>query len=251
MTAMLALLVHSKRWRFQVALAVLVLASSFVFCLNGTRGALIASGSVFFVLPWMIPRRSWKSILLSYGIIITLAIARFQAPYVQEPYRSAVANIVQYQQNQPRTSVGCRIEMWKTSVQVFREHLVIGADVGDWQYEVQRLVRKGRAPKSIKDYNQTHNIFLDALSTQGLLGLAALLALITVPLQLVRRADGADAGLAKALVVLATVSFVVSGMSDTLVHIRGVFTSYLMLIGIALALQAEGAGMRSAPGGIA
>ena len=251
LTAMVSLLLFEAtkgRRTFLLAMCLLTIAALY---LNGTRGAWVAVAFMLLLLPMVIPRATVKQRLAVYALIVLGLMAASQAPFVREKFSEARINLELYRDGQARTSLGYRIDMWKASMELFREHPVIGAGVGDWQYEVQRLIREGRAPESIKDYNQTHNIFLDAFSTLGIVGGIALLALIAAPLLLARGGDGADAGLARAVAVLTTAAFVVSGMSDTLVHIRGVFTSYLMLIGIALALHAGQRVTRSAPGGTA
>lgn len=237
LVAMIALFLHEQGARSRSGLTVMVLLTLGAIYLNGTRGVWVAVAVIMLLIPLVIPRATMKQKLAAYGIIVLVLAGASQTPFVREKFREARSNIESYRNADARTSLGYRIDMWKASATLFRERPVIGAGTGDWQYEVRRLVREGKAPESIKDYNQTHNIFLDALSTQGLIGVASLAALLIAPVVVAGRNDGHT--LARPLVVLTTAAFFVSGMSDTLTHIRGVFTSYLMLVAAALALAAD------------
>ncbi len=233
---MIALAVHAVNNRERMLLLGMMALSGYALYLNGTRGVWVAMACVVAIVPLLLPRRSWKGTAISYALLLVAALLVAQAPFVREKFREARDNLVQYEQDQHRTSVGYRIDMWKASLALFRERPLLGVGLGDWQHEVGRLIDAGSASPTIRQYGQTHNVFLDAASTQGVAGLAALLAILFYPARITGKGSGAGRELGRTLFWCATVACFVSGMTDTLVHIRGVFLSYLMLVGLSLAV---------------
>lgn len=234
--AMLSLLLHERGTGRRAILLAMVLTTTGALYLNGTRGVWVAYAFLLLLVPLLMPRASVRKKVAIYGLLVVALAGLSQTPFVREKFREARSNIESYRRSDARTSLGYRFDMWKASIVLFTEHPIIGAGTGDWQYDVRRLISEGRAPDSIEKYNQPHNILLVTLSTQGAVGIIVMMAFLAAPVILTGGGVGGDGELGRTLAVLATAGFVVSGMSDTLTHIRGVFTSYLMLIGVAFVL---------------
>jgi hypothetical protein len=80
-----------------------------------------------------------------------------------------------------QSSVGQRLEMWAVAGTLFLEAPTTGVGTGAYIMSAQRLVDEGAAPPMTAIYDHPHNEVMDALSSRGLVGLAALLLLFAVP----------------------------------------------------------------------
>lgn len=85
------------------------------------------------------------------------------------------------------TSVGARLEMWRTGLMLIPEHPWLGWGKEGYMEGKARLVEADKVRLVPGEHNHLHNEFLDALVKRGLLGLIALLALYLVPLALFAR----------------------------------------------------------------
>ncbi|WP_188748702.1 O-antigen ligase family protein [Marinobacterium zhoushanense] len=83
------------------------------------------------------------------------------------------------------SSIGFRILMWKYALSVTMEHPVFGAGKERFQQYKEEWVEQGRFPDELIEYLPTsahaHNQFFQELAMRGLIGFAALLALLAVP----------------------------------------------------------------------
>lgn len=128
----------------------------------------------------------------------------------------------EYRYTMLQSSVGQRLEMWGVAWRLFLGAPVTGMGTGSYMSEAQELVDEGAAPPATSIYDHPHNEFLDALSSRGLVGLAALLLLFGVPAWLFARnlnsPDPARIG-ASLAGLLVCLGFPVFGLSETmLVH---------------------------------
>lgn len=75
-----------------------------------------------------------------------------------------------------------RVDMWTTAVAIWAEHPVLGAGIGSFpsEYAQARVAGKQFLPDTLfEPPPHAHNLFLQSLAEQGLLGLAALVALLS------------------------------------------------------------------------
>jgi O-antigen ligase len=101
----------------------------------------------------------------------------------------ALEDIKEFKDNDnTTTSIGKRLEMWRTAWALSDEHIWLGMGRSGYLDAKQKLAEEGKMDASVKDYTNAHNDYLDALVKRGIIGLAALLALFLVPLTLFARA---------------------------------------------------------------
>lgn len=82
-------------------------------------------------------------------------------------------------------SIGERLEMWRAAWHIFKQHPMMGAGTGSFLEEVDNRVRTGGDVfLQIITYDHPHNDYLNALSSQGLLGLALYMLSMGYPLVL-------------------------------------------------------------------
>ncbi|HEY1772205.1 MAG TPA: O-antigen ligase family protein [Gammaproteobacteria bacterium] len=120
------------------------------------------------------------------------------------------------------SSLGERLQMWGVAWDMFKTAPVIGIGTGAYMDRAQLMVNAGEAPPVTAEYDHPHNEFLDALSTRGVVGLLALLALLGVPGWFFARGLGSPDPVrlgASLAGLLVSVAFAMFGLSETmLVH---------------------------------
>jgi O-antigen ligase len=121
-----------------------------------------------------------------------------------------------------RSSLGERLLMWGVAWDMFKTAPVTGIGTAAYMDRAVQMVDAGEAPPVTAEYDHPHNEFLDALSSRGVVGLLALLALLGVPCWLFARGLGSQdpAQLGSSLAgLLVGVGFAMFGLSETmLVH---------------------------------
>jgi len=138
-----------------------------------------------------------------------------------------------------RTPIGQRLEMWRAALLLFAKHPLLGVGTGGYQEATQQLVDAGRVAPDTARFDHPHNDYFDALANRGLLGLAALAALLGLPAWLFIRALRGPgtlrmtAGLGGLLV---TVGFAIFGMTETIFIHSACITWYAMMTSIFIAL---------------
>jgi hypothetical protein len=120
------------------------------------------------------------------------------------------------------SSVGERLEMWGVARRLFETAPLTGVGTGAYMASARQLVDADQAPPITAQYDHPHNELLDALSSRGLVGLAALLLLIGVPAGLFIRGLSSHVPVrmgASLAGLLVSVGFFLFGLSETmLVH---------------------------------
>ena len=148
----------------------------------------------------------------------------------------------EYRYSMLGTSAGQRLEMWGVAWRLFLQAPLTGVGTGDYMSGAEQLVEEGEALPVTAIYDHPHNEFLDALSSRGLVGLAALLLLFGVPTWLFARSLGSPdparmgASLGGLLVCIGFPGF---GLSETLLVHSVTLGWYVIMTAIFMA-TAEG-----------
>jgi O-antigen ligase len=132
------------------------------------------------------------------------------------------------------TSVGARLEMWRTSLVLFPMRPLLGWGKEGYREGTDQLVAAGKVRLVPGEHTHPHNEYLDALVKRGVGGLIALLALYFIPLFIFSR-HIQDKNPAVRPYAIAGVSLVLSylcfGLTQSfLTHNIGVTEFLLMLI---------------------
>lgn len=80
------------------------------------------------------------------------------------------------------TSIGQRLVMWKAALTMFAAHPWFGVGMNQFGNHLHALIAAGQAPAYVAVFGHTHNEYLEALATGGIVGLAYLLWLFGAPL---------------------------------------------------------------------
>jgi len=197
-----------------------------------TRGAWVSIIAAIVVLTLCAPFVRKREVILSVLVITT---ALLLLPQVRARIDDARRDIAYYSGNiDSATSLGRRFVMWKASLQMFRDHPLIGVGPRNWQKEVKAAAAHGEISNDITTFNQPHSMYLHALATKGIAGLAALLFLACAPLYLVWKRKMLGTYYGDALFMVALL-FLLQGFTETVPSMYYPFRSYLLLVGLLLA----------------
>lgn len=148
-------------------------ALALVACIyTGARGAWI-TWPVIMVLTWF-----WmKEYRTRITFVSIVAIGVFCMSYfiqstgVAKRIDQAVVDITNYKHGINKgSSLGARFEMWSASLAVIKENPVMGVGVGGYQPSIQKI--SGNKIASL--YLSPHNTYINAMLTQGIIGLVIL-----------------------------------------------------------------------------
>lgn len=234
----LVLAFSEKRSRpFMIFSALILLVGIYV---TGTRGVWIAVLAVITSFPFILPGITVRSKWYFAAAVLFSLIVFTQTPMFRERAKEAISDIIIYRQegkSNPFTSVAERFDMWKASYYMLLKRPVCGVGTGGWRSGLQEVIRTGQVPETLIAYGNPHNMFIEALTTRGIVGLIALCALLGYPLYLaIRHRRSAAKGPYSLLLLTSTIGFAIAGLTDTLVIIRGVFQSYLIVVGLSLTM---------------
>lgn len=160
-----ALLFRPLRWfhAAAVALGVFGIYASF------SRGALIALVAVPFMfmrgrrIVWLAPLLAAAALLATPGLV-----------------RERFATLTQ-----SGSEVATRVDFWKTAINIWESHPIVGAGVGRFPdaYASARVPGRGFLPGSLGEPPpHAHNLLLQYLATEGLVGFLALMTILGLAL---------------------------------------------------------------------
>lgn len=175
----------TKNWGTQVRLLFVGVA------IGGLVGAVSAlSRTSFIVLLCLLPlgwvttdasMRKKRQLLL--GIVVVLGgIALTASPVLRDKLRitEAQVDLQQIAQGNYMSSLGARAAMWETAWLIFEDHPLLGIGSGRFEEELVRRIDSGQIPPT-EIYNQPHSDIFHALSSGGVLKLAAYLGILIAP----------------------------------------------------------------------
>jgi len=155
--------------------------------LAGGRGVWISSFLTFIVLLYMNPP-GWSKLekVFVFYIGIIFAVMGYLVPEtgVKARFDKAINETIVYNEKRKSagTSIGSRLEMWKSSLYIIKENPVFGVGEGNFEEKNVELIEKGLINPDVRRFNHSHSEFLTTLVEQGLIGFTFLLFLFFNPL---------------------------------------------------------------------
>ena len=125
------------------------------------------------------------------ALFIAVAALAYSLPNspVHERAVIAIDDLKKFEHNgNVSTSIGQRIEMWRTAIALSNENIWFGMGRNGYLAAKQQLVAEGSMSKTVLDHTNAHNDYFDALVKRGTFGLLTLLTLFFIPLTLFARA---------------------------------------------------------------
>lgn len=119
------------------------------------------------------------SLLIGFTLLIALP-----QTHVASRFDKAVKEVqIYFEKGTANTSVGSRLEMWKSALLMAKEKPVFGWGAEGIKLEKKRQIEQKIIPWHLLGFDHAHNQYLDDLSKRGLVGLIALLAIFMIPLR--------------------------------------------------------------------
>lgn len=239
----------ATRWSLWHALLVGSLpAALYAAVLTQTRGAWV---TLALCLPIVavagVSRRGQRIAPVALAaLLLSVALVWMAWPTLKHKYDDTLRNYQRWSEGEiAMNSLGNRIEMWKLSLDLWREHPVAGTGAGDFKSHIIEA-RKDDGAEFILDFDHAHSIYLHYLATTGLIGFIAMLfGLIILPIRFFIRAigppgSGAGEPQAWAGVVLVT-AFALFGLTETWTVRSPLISLFAILLPV---LMASAAGRR-------
>ena len=211
------------------------LAGLFSTLTRGVWIGFLAGGAV--VLPLMDRRKA-----LVAGIVFAVAVALLFS--ASERFRTRVDSIVvSIRYPESRGDINRRLPAWKSALHMFEESPLVGTGTGDWLEDVEELERQGWF-KDIKHrghFFQAHNLYLQWLATQGLVGIIALLALLAALVHWSVRLLRGGRRFGGFLILYCTVLIMVWGITETNFNVGKFVATFSLVAGLCAGLRDQSA----------
>ena len=170
-----------KKWQIIICI-VAACAGVYASVLSLTRGAWLLVPILVPVWLWMyrhsINVKGW--VVIGLVLLTSVGVGSIWQPgKIKSAFNSGMRDLQAYQKNPALgTSWGIRLNLWRDSVTIFKEHPVLGTGIGDLSIDRQRLAKEGLANKVYLEGDQAHSIYFQALATRGMVGFIALVVFI-------------------------------------------------------------------------
>ncbi len=218
----------SKRYLLMVAAFVSIIALLF----NGTRSIWIST-IICLVTYLLISGRFQKK-----KVIITIATAIILIFAVLLMNNSFIKRVESIANTTTDTSNIKRINMWYFAIDVFKEHPLLGTGLATLPSHTGTFIsREDSLPvwdKAKGDH--VHNIFLQVLAENGVIGLSGFLFFWhKVLLSIWQRMNYPDSKMWSYVALLCTLNFLIHGMFDYIIALKTVMYAYSFILGLAYA----------------
>ncbi len=129
-----------------------------------------------------------------------------------------------------------RFLMWKAAIMMFLSNPLVGVGTGGYVPTMASYIASGQFPEFLNQFNQPHNMYLFALATNGLLGLASLLYLfyriLILSLPVIRRGQGDR--LFAFLATATAVHYLIAGLTDSFFNIQILRYTFVFIMGVCI-----------------
>ena len=231
---------HGAERRGRTLLGAFLLLATACILLSTSRTAWLSIALTAAIMAAVTIRSKKTIALIALGSVLVLASVYQFVPFVHERIDLIAKDLDQYAADKyVESSIGGRLLMWRATLIMIRQQPLIGVGTGDFAYTMKVMRRQLRSrvvPRFLLGFNQPHNMYLFALATNGVAGLAALLNIFYRCLRLAAplvRTDGAEK-LFAFLAMATAVHFMIAGCLDSFFNIQILRYSFAFIMGICL-----------------
>lgn len=180
--------------------------------LTGARGGWVAFPICILLILFFNFKYIRKQIIYVIILMLTLPLALFiYKPEfgIQQRLNEAETDITRYiEQKDKTTSLGARFDMWENAVIAISEKPILGHGSSGYEKFKEKQVETQQMAKTTLKFNSLHNQYLESFVKRGILGFAALIGVLFIPLSIfVRRLNTNDAAL-KCIAVLGIIHII-------------------------------------------
>jgi len=161
---------------------ILAMISSF---LTGTRGGWIGLPLLLVIIAKLYMRNFnlWVALgVLSVVIGFIIALYLSPATGIKDRVDRAFQDVDQFFDGDPDSSVGRRLEMWRSGFLAFSTSPLVGLGEEGFKENEAHLIEEGVINPVIYDHKSLHNQYIEELAKRGIIGLSGFLVLMLVPL---------------------------------------------------------------------
>lgn len=175
--------IHAYRrqgYKFCSMLVLGAVAGLYVSIASGSRGGWVTLPfvGIVFAVAYTARHNVRRMVVATIMLIGAGFVALTTVPAIESRYEQAIADIEQYKNGDPYTSLGLRLAMYKAMAVIIPQKPLLGWSQPGYESELKRQVESGAVPEAALGLANTHNTYLEVWVHQGLIGLAALLALL-------------------------------------------------------------------------
>ncbi len=181
---------------------------------TGTRGGWIALvlSMVLLLCYGDVLRGRWRKGLALLGAGVLISAVFIPQTGMRERIDQGVNDVQQYFNGEQRfTSVGTRLELWRTAWHLIERNPLVGAGETSVKQQVKQMVADGQSEAFVLEFAHYHNDILQQLVYGGLLGLLVWFSTLLMPflffLRQMRQPERAAPALAGMLLTLSYFSF--------------------------------------------
>lgn len=222
------LLSSTKETRIVSLIALILSFNALVTGLSrGPFLALLVSFSI--VLVFIYSKKTLKYTRLLMVIIVFLFSLVANSSLVTDRIKSTENAITTTKNGGTDTSIGVRLQLWKSSVYLIFENPILGLGNKE-QLHREQLASKGIIEKEVVQWEHYHNQYIDTLIKQGIVGFILLLLLLFYPLTLIK-----ELNILPTSIVLGVLSiFGVASLTDIPISHTQPLIMFIALISLSL-----------------
>ncbi len=180
-------LIAKNIW-FRLFLFIAAIFGLYAALVSGTRGGWVTIPSILILL---LTYNVWKISLLkrltASVLFFLFLVSVYQSPNmgVQGRVNQTIESVSEYFSKGKMSSIGYRLEMWKTSWLVAKNDNFLGNGPDDYRTSAQKIVDTNRVHKSVTHFAGPHNQYFESMVNEGVLGLMSLLAIFFIPIRII------------------------------------------------------------------
>lgn len=227
------LIKRTPKWR---AFIWLVIVLTFVGLVSTvTRGVLLAFGVAVLIVLASIDWRKAAAFILVLVLVFGVAYA------TDETVRNRVIKVQRAVDDSAGSSLlEQRLRLWKAGLVMFKEQPVFGTGSGDWRAHLQLIIDKSEGLKIREGARvQAHNVYVQWLATQGIVGLTALLSLISAMFYWSRLLFLEGKRIGSYVIFINMLVLVIWGMVESNLMIGKYFAALSIAVGLSVAMAGE------------
>jgi O-antigen ligase len=227
---------HAMSDRVKLFLVFSIVLGMFSILLSISRTAWFGTALTAAIMALLVSKNKKIIVMALISAAVTGVIIYLFIPLVHDRINLIMQDISSYFAGKTETSLGMRFLMWKAAIMMFLSNPLVGVGTGGYVPTMASYVASGKFPEFLMQFNQPHNMYLFALATNGLLGLAALLYLfyriLACTLPVIR--GGQEGGLFAFLAAATAVHYLIAGFTDSFFNIQILRYTFVFIMGVCI-----------------